>query len=112
MTGRGPPIIMESEEENSKKEKLSPQEELMAKYAVKNPDNRATRMAKEAGITSLDNVTYKQIFRVYTEVLINMLDHNNMDFWPYGMSGSPAPPAQQHKTIFDLYCASCAYFAK
>jgi len=111
LTGCGPPIILDGEGNQGKNE-MSAKEQLMAKYAAKQPDNHATRIAREAGITSLDNVNHKQLLKIYTAVLINMLDHNVMDLWPYGMSGSTAPPVQQQKNIFDVYCVSCEYFAK
>ena len=111
LTGRGPPINLDNEDNQEKKE-MSDKEKLMAKYAVKPPENEATKMAKEAGITSLDNVNYKQLFRVYTEVLIQMMDHNLMNYWPLGMSFSSAPPANKQRNIFNLYRVSCEYFAE
>ena len=115
LTGRGQPIRLDGEGSafgNQEKKELSAKEKLMAKYAAKPPENEATKMAKETGITSLDNITHKQLFRVYAEVLTQMMDHNKMSYWPLSMSFSSAPPANQERTIFDLYCVSCEYFAK
>ena len=73
----------------------------------------ATAMVKEAGITNSENISYKNMFKVYIAILENLLDHKLMKLWPGGlykiMGGRDN--ASEYRNLFDFYVVSCKHFS-